>query len=192
MLGEAVTPHEALLTLGTLKALVPWEEEISFTKEGMQYHCPSPRKEKLQKVRAPGKANLALSLHSTNSLLLSSIGRTSLPQLPRLIYLSALRSWVHSGLCPGCLSLSLCIPASFWTVSQGLYTFLLTGRHLSPEPLSLDHSDPPCIRVCMLLLAMGVTHQELRHVPHLSVCSAGHHSLQQHLPVDHWACPGHL
>lgn len=84
MLGEVVTPHEALLTLGTLKALVPWEEEITFTKEDLQCHCPSPRKEKPQKVRAPGKANLASSLHSTNSLLLLSTGCTSLPRLPQL------------------------------------------------------------------------------------------------------------
>lgn len=58
MLGEVVTPHEALLTLGTLKALVPWEEEIAVTKEGMQYHCPSLRKEKPQNVKAPGEAPL--------------------------------------------------------------------------------------------------------------------------------------
>lgn len=43
MLGEVVTPHEALLTLGTLKALVPWGEEITVTKKGTQRHCPSPR-----------------------------------------------------------------------------------------------------------------------------------------------------
>lgn len=48
MLGEVVTPHEALLTLGTLKALVPWEEEITVTKEGMWHHYPSARKEKPQ------------------------------------------------------------------------------------------------------------------------------------------------
>lgn len=33
MLGEVVTPHEALLTLGTLEALVPWEEETMVTHE---------------------------------------------------------------------------------------------------------------------------------------------------------------
>ena len=31
MLGEVVTPHEALLTLGTLEAFVPWEEEMPVT-----------------------------------------------------------------------------------------------------------------------------------------------------------------
>lgn len=31
MLGEVVTPHEALLTLGTLEAFVSWEEEMSIT-----------------------------------------------------------------------------------------------------------------------------------------------------------------
>lgn len=85
MLGEVVTPHEALLTLGTLKALVPWEEEIAVTKDGMQCHCPSLRKEKPQNVRAPGKASLALSLHSANS---PSCGLlvASLPQLPCLVF----------------------------------------------------------------------------------------------------------
>lgn len=28
MLGEMVTPHEALLTLGTLEAFVPWEDKM--------------------------------------------------------------------------------------------------------------------------------------------------------------------
>lgn len=31
MLGEVVTPHEALLTLGALEAFVPWEEEMPIT-----------------------------------------------------------------------------------------------------------------------------------------------------------------
>ena len=31
MFGEVVTSHEALLTLGTLEALVPWEEETPVT-----------------------------------------------------------------------------------------------------------------------------------------------------------------
>lgn len=116
MLGEVVTPHEALLTLGTLKALVPWEEEIAVTKEGIQCHCPSLRKEKPQNVRAPGKANLALSLHSAN---IPSCGLWTHLSAP-----AAQSNLPHSSPfvspCPGCLSLRLCIPASFWTVSHGL------------------------------------------------------------------------
>ena len=38
MLGEVVTPHEALLTLGTLEAFVPWEEEMPVS------HSAMPRK----------------------------------------------------------------------------------------------------------------------------------------------------
>lgn len=45
MLGEMVTPHEAFLTLGALKALVPWEEEITVTKEPWS-DAASLRKEK--------------------------------------------------------------------------------------------------------------------------------------------------
>ena len=32
MLGEMVAPHEALLTLGTLEAFVPWEDEMRVTQ----------------------------------------------------------------------------------------------------------------------------------------------------------------
>lgn len=34
MLGEMVTPHEALLTLGTLEAFVPWEDKMHVTRSG--------------------------------------------------------------------------------------------------------------------------------------------------------------
>lgn len=41
MFGEVVTPHEAFLTLGTLKAFVPWEEEMAITQSSFR-HYPSP------------------------------------------------------------------------------------------------------------------------------------------------------
>lgn len=42
MFGEVVTPHEAFLALGTLKAFVPWEEEMASLTELIHRHCPSP------------------------------------------------------------------------------------------------------------------------------------------------------
>lgn len=41
MFGEVVTPHEALLTLGTLEAFVPWEEEMPITHKAHS-HAPAP------------------------------------------------------------------------------------------------------------------------------------------------------
>lgn len=93
MLGEVVTPHEALLTLGTLKALVPWEEEIAVTKEGMQYHCPSLRKEKPQNVKAPGEAPLTAPPVVYWSHLSAPAAPSKLPLSSPSLSLSA---------CPGC------------------------------------------------------------------------------------------
>lgn len=45
MFGEVITPHEALLTLGTLKAFVPWEEEMAIT-HGAHSQTPSPQEER--------------------------------------------------------------------------------------------------------------------------------------------------
>lgn len=45
MLGEMVTPHEALLTLGTLEAFVPWEEEMPITQSPCADTVPAPKKE---------------------------------------------------------------------------------------------------------------------------------------------------
>lgn len=44
MLGEMVTPHEALLTLGTLEAFVPWEEEMPITHRAHVQTLSQPRK----------------------------------------------------------------------------------------------------------------------------------------------------
>lgn len=53
MFGEVVTPHEALLTLGTLKALVPWEAERTVSKACVQT-LPQPQREAAH-GRAPGE-----------------------------------------------------------------------------------------------------------------------------------------
>lgn len=53
MLGEMVTPHEALLTLGTLKAFVPWEEEMPVTNSHVHTRCQS-QKRRVVHVRREG------------------------------------------------------------------------------------------------------------------------------------------
>ena len=44
MLGEVVTPHEALLTLGALKAFVPWEKEMLITHRPCAQTLSLPKK----------------------------------------------------------------------------------------------------------------------------------------------------
>lgn len=44
MFGEVVTPHEALLTLGTLEAFVPWGEEMPITHRARSQTLSQPPK----------------------------------------------------------------------------------------------------------------------------------------------------
>lgn len=57
MLGEVVTSHEALLTLGTLKAFVPWEEEMPVTHRAHVQTLPQPH----EVGGLPRKADVAWS-----------------------------------------------------------------------------------------------------------------------------------
>lgn len=69
MLGEVVAPHEALLTLGTLEAFVPWEEEMPVTYRAHVQTLSHPRKRKSTcvvrghpiKLVAPGHHTLPAS-----------------------------------------------------------------------------------------------------------------------------------
>lgn len=77
MLGEVVTPHEALLTLGTLKALVTWEEERTVSKEPTYRHRHSPTRRSTRE--SPWKSHRAISAYPTHRARLST-DPTSLPQ----------------------------------------------------------------------------------------------------------------